>query len=98
MRAVVYYMATTVLAVILGIILVVSIRPGAGGIAAEDLKEEGTKRNVTTADTLMDLIRWVDTDINLSGKITFLLIQKCLSTQHHPSESSAIQNRDSLSG
>jgi len=57
MRAVVYYMATTVLAVILGIILVVSIRPGAGGIAAEDLKEEGTKRNVTTADTLMDLIR-----------------------------------------
>eukprot|EP00090_Calanus_glacialis_P030538 TRINITY_DN4930_c0_g1_i1.p1 TRINITY_DN4930_c0_g1~~TRINITY_DN4930_c0_g1_i1.p1 ORF type:complete len:494 (+),score=139.84 TRINITY_DN4930_c0_g1_i1:271-1752(+) len=57
LRAVVYYMATTVLAVILGIILVTSIRPGAGGIAEEDLQEQTTKRNITTADTLMDLLR-----------------------------------------
>merc|ERR1719334_847974 len=49
-------MSTTVLAVILGIILVSSIQPGAGG---EGVKEgqEGSKRNITTADTLMDLIR-----------------------------------------
>ena len=59
LRAVVYYMATTVLAVILGIILVTTIRPGAGGIAQEDLQEQGTKRNITTADTLMDLLRLV---------------------------------------
>jgi len=57
LRAVVYYMATTVLAVILGIILVTTIRPGAGGINEEDLQEQTTKRNITTADTLMDLLR-----------------------------------------
>ena len=59
LRAVAYYMATTVLAVILGIILVTTIRPGDGGIDAEDLKEIGDKRNITTADTLMDLLRLV---------------------------------------
>ena len=58
LRAVVYYMTTTVLAVILGIILVTSIRPGAGGMDEEDLPEQDTRRNITTADTLMDLLRW----------------------------------------
>jgi len=57
LRAVAYYMTTTVLAVILGIILVVIIKPGAGGIKEKDLPHEDTKRNVTTADTLMDLVR-----------------------------------------
>jgi len=57
LRAVVYYMTTTVLAVILGIILVTSIRPGAGGMDEEDLPEQDTRRNITTADTLMDLLR-----------------------------------------
>jgi len=56
-RAIAYYMSTTVLAVILGIILVVSIQPGASGIAEEDKDNDATKRNVTTADTLMDLLR-----------------------------------------
>jgi len=56
-RAIAYYMSTTVLAVILGIILVVSIKPGAAGIAEEDKDKDTIKRNVTTADTLMDLIR-----------------------------------------
>ncbi|CAG0898858.1 unnamed protein product [Darwinula stevensoni] len=54
-RAVVYYMTTTILAVILGIILVTSIHPGVAG--AQDVPREGEARNVTTADTLMDLIR-----------------------------------------
>ena len=57
LRAVVYYMATTILAVILGIILVTSIKPGAGGFNEEDLQEQAGKRNITTADTLMDLLR-----------------------------------------
>jgi Na+/H+-dicarboxylate symporter len=57
LRAVAYYMATTVLAVILGIILVVTIRPGDGGIDADELQESVAKRNITTAYTLMDLLR-----------------------------------------
>jgi len=57
-RAVVYYMATTVFAVVLGIILVVTIRPGVTD-GAQLIEESSTKhqRNVTTADTLMDLLR-----------------------------------------
>ena len=50
-------MATTVLAVILGIILVVTIRPGVEGVDGGDLEEGAVKRNITTADTLMDLLR-----------------------------------------
>merc|ERR1712168_1385565 len=49
------YMGTTVLAVITGIILVTTIHPGVVG------QEKGTEkvesRNVTTPDTLMDLVR-----------------------------------------
>ena len=53
-RAIVYYVVTTVLAVILGIVLVVSIKPGQN---SEYDKEEGDEKYVTTEDTLMDLIR-----------------------------------------
>nr|XP_029717891.1 excitatory amino acid transporter 3-like [Aedes albopictus]XP_029717892.1 excitatory amino acid transporter 3-like [Aedes albopictus]XP_029717893.1 excitatory amino acid transporter 3-like [Aedes albopictus]XP_029717894.1 excitatory amino acid transporter 3-like [Aedes albopictus] len=55
-RAVLYYVITTVMAVILGIILVVTIQPGKG---AEETSgsEKGEVRNVTTADTLLDLVR-----------------------------------------
>ena len=55
-RAVAYYMTTTVIAVALGIGLVYSIQPGVG----HQDDGEGPKveaRNVTTADTLMDLVR-----------------------------------------
>ena len=55
MRAVTYYLVTTIIAVILGIILVVTIHPGVGG------QDKGNKkissRDVTTPDTLMDLLR-----------------------------------------
>lgn len=55
-RAIFYYMATTVLAVTLGIILVTSIRPGVGGKKDDsDVKQQ--TRNVTTADTMLDLVR-----------------------------------------
>jgi len=54
-RAIFYYLTTTVCAVILGIILVVTIHPGRGD--SESIVRAGTSRNVTTADTLMDLIR-----------------------------------------
>lgn len=54
-RAIAYYMGTTFLAVVLGIILVVSIHPGVQG--QEKSSDKVESRNVTTADTLMDLIR-----------------------------------------
>jgi len=54
-RAVGYYMSTTVLAVILGIILVTTIHPGVSGQEKSGKKVES--RDVTTPDTLMDLIR-----------------------------------------
>ncbi|XP_012282239.1 excitatory amino acid transporter 1 [Orussus abietinus] len=55
-RAITYYMATTVSAVILGIILVVSIQPGKGGSTAS-VATTGGSRNITTVDTLLDLAR-----------------------------------------
>ena len=55
LRAVVYYMTTTVFAVILGITLVLTIKPGAG--KKNDNGHTGPRRNMTTADTMMDLLR-----------------------------------------
>ncbi|XP_071041947.1 excitatory amino acid transporter 3 [Parasteatoda tepidariorum] len=54
-RAVAYYIATTIMAIILGIILVVTIRPGVGGIGADTGEKKNTKPQLTE-DTLMDLI------------------------------------------
>jgi len=56
-RAMAYYMGTTILAVILGIILVTSIHPGTHTADKDGLREKVESRNVTTPDTLMDLIR-----------------------------------------
>ena len=59
LRVIAYYLSTTALAVVLGIVLVVSIRPG-------DIQRpanrtfEGPRKNLTTPDTpdtLMDLLR-----------------------------------------
>lgn len=58
-RALAYYMITTVCAVVLGIILVVAIHPGKVG--GDKMATSGNKpRDVTTADTLMDLVRYTD--------------------------------------
>ncbi|KAK0082133.1 hypothetical protein PV326_007330 [Microctonus aethiopoides] len=56
-RAITYYMVTTVSAVVLGIILVITIQPGKHGNNNGTLEGSGTSRNVSTVDTLMDLVR-----------------------------------------
>ncbi|XP_061566023.1 excitatory amino acid transporter 3 isoform X2 [Cololabis saira] len=56
LRAVIYYFSTTIIAVILGIILVMTIKPGVSQ-EAEHIDRTGTTPNVTTVDTLLDLIR-----------------------------------------
>jgi len=55
MRAVTYYLTTTVFAVALGITLVLTIRPGVGKEGHKG--DTGERRNVTTPDTMMDLLR-----------------------------------------
>lgn len=55
-RAVIYYMATTLSAVVLGIILVMSIRPG-GSTCADDQIGEEEVAAASTLDTFLDLIR-----------------------------------------
>jgi len=55
LRAVVYYFTTTIVAVILGIVLVVTIHPGVSGQNKNG--KTLNSRDVTTPDTLMDLIR-----------------------------------------
>jgi len=54
-RAVAYYMSTTLSAIILGIIMVAAIQPGVG--KERETQTTTEKRNITTADTLMDLVR-----------------------------------------
>lgn len=56
-RAIVYYLVTTVMAVIEGIILVCVIHPGRAEEGVDKIKREGSSRNVTTVDTLLDLVR-----------------------------------------
>uniref|UniRef100_A0A3P8WQE3 Amino acid transporter n=1 Tax=Cynoglossus semilaevis TaxID=244447 RepID=A0A3P8WQE3_CYNSE len=56
LRAVIYYFSTTIIAVILGIILVMTIKPGVSQ-TADHISRAGTTPNVTTVDTLLDLIR-----------------------------------------
>lgn len=56
-RAIAYYMLTTVMAVILGIILVVTIRPGGDGLGNHEGETKPQTRAVTTPDTLLDLVR-----------------------------------------
>ncbi|XP_064476357.1 excitatory amino acid transporter 3-like isoform X2 [Ornithodoros turicata] len=55
LRAVIYYFITTFMAIMLGIVLVVGIQPGSGD--SKQSNKESKARLVTTADTLMDLIR-----------------------------------------
>jgi Na+/H+-dicarboxylate symporter len=60
-RAIIYYFCTTVSAVVLGMILVTVIHPGKGD--ASEIHKSGTSRNVTTVDTLLDLVRYVASPI-----------------------------------
>merc|ERR1712051_788846 len=54
LRAVCYYMTTTLIAVTLGIILTITIRPGLANTEEQLHHREG--RNTTTTDTLLDLL------------------------------------------
>lgn len=54
-----YYFTTTICAVILGIILVSVIRPGDDGNSDQQLGGK-ISRDVLTADTLLDLVRFVN--------------------------------------
>lgn len=54
-RAIAYYLVTTICAVILGIILVTTIKPGVNGSAESENPKE--IRKITTVDTLLDLVR-----------------------------------------
>ena len=56
--AVIYYLTTTLAAVILGIILVVSIQPGQRGGKSDDYVRTGETKIVKPADTFMDLLRY----------------------------------------
>ncbi|XP_020825099.1 excitatory amino acid transporter 4 [Phascolarctos cinereus] len=55
MRAAVYYMVTTVIAVFIGILMVTIIHPGKG--SKEGLHREGRIESIPTADAFMDLVR-----------------------------------------
>lgn len=56
-RTVAFYLTTTFCAVVLGIVLVVAIKPGANKEDGDIDSGTTTVRNVTTVDTLLDLIR-----------------------------------------
>uniref|UniRef100_A0A8C0GQD1 Amino acid transporter n=1 Tax=Chelonoidis abingdonii TaxID=106734 RepID=A0A8C0GQD1_CHEAB len=68
-RAIVYYMSTTIIAVIIGIIVVVIIHPGKG--TKENMHREGKIMKVTAADAFLDLIRYAPLGIMflIAGKI-----------------------------
>lgn len=56
-RTIAFYLTTTFFSVVLGIIMVVSIKPGKHK-EGDDIDSESTSvRNVTTVDTLLDLVR-----------------------------------------
>uniref|UniRef100_A0A8C4SGS9 Amino acid transporter n=1 Tax=Erpetoichthys calabaricus TaxID=27687 RepID=A0A8C4SGS9_ERPCA len=56
LRAVVYYFSTTIIAVILGIVLVMTIKPGVSQ-KADDMDRTGSTPDVSTVDALLDLLR-----------------------------------------
>lgn len=55
-RSIVYILTTTVIAVILGIVLVVTIKPGIGNSDIGD-KNKVDRKGTTIVDTILDLIR-----------------------------------------
>jgi len=55
-RALIYYLATTLIAAIIGIILVLTIRPGSRGNQVE-IKPDSKSAEGRTIDTVLDLFR-----------------------------------------
>ncbi|XP_061108137.1 excitatory amino acid transporter 3 [Conger conger] len=56
LRAVIYYLSTTVIAVILGIALVMTIKPGVSQ-SADSIDRTGSTPDVSTVDAMLDLVR-----------------------------------------
>lgn len=56
LRTIFYFATTTLLAVILGIIMAVSIQPGSSG-SKEGIPRTGSVQKLNSADTFLDLIR-----------------------------------------
>ena len=53
MRALVYYLGTTAIAAVLGLVLGVTVKPG----SHSDSKLTCTSQDTSTVDTLLDLVR-----------------------------------------
>lgn len=53
----IYYVITTTIAIVLGIVLAVTIQPGANRSGSPGSGPEISVRNVTTVDTMLDLVR-----------------------------------------
>lgn len=76
-RALVYYLSTTILAVILGIVLVVSIRPGNTDVE----KKAKDVQDYRTLDAFLDLIRYcnneklMDSAIVISDSLWFIILR-----------------------
>ena len=73
LRAVVYYMSTTFIAVVLGIILVISIKPGERATIDDDDEKYDEAGNV--ADSFLDLLRYVHNKVQYhSLQLVFLVL------------------------
>lgn len=64
MRAVVYYMVTTLIAVFIGIVIVIIIQPGKGS-RDSPVTNSGNIEPVQAVDAFLDLIRYQQTNVLL---------------------------------
>ncbi|XP_041356698.1 excitatory amino acid transporter 3-like [Gigantopelta aegis] len=87
--AVIYYLTTTLAAVILGIILVASIQPGHRGGGSDDYARTGEAKIVKPADTFLDLLRQCFPD-NLVESAFQKPVTKQFEVKPDPEESSNI--------
>lgn len=82
-RSVLFYMCTTISAVILGIILVLVIKPGTGAADLDEAEKKRAalpRRDVLTEDTLLDLIRLVKPANTSSFRYNYL-IERCFASK-----------------
>jgi len=76
-RALIYYLATTLIAAIIGIILVLTIRPGSRGNQVE-IKPDSKSAEGRTIDTVLDLFRnlFPDNIMEAAFRSVSILIRK----------------------
>lgn len=89
-RAVGYYLSTTICAVVLGIIVVVIVHPGRG--KTDISTQAGLSRNVTTVDTLMDLFRYI-LHLMYFIQLHVKLLQEYVSTKLNSSLHASVSHR-----